>query len=146
MQQHAPTVDVQEKACSALSNLAAHTVDNEMRIAAGGIERIVAAMKQHVSVVGLQRWACSALGDLANIDNKMRIPSADGLVCFLSAMEQHACAGDVQHSACHALANLAGGDVETNSRIVTAGGIERILCAMNSMRRRLLCSNRRVER
>jgi len=96
--QRMPTVRAPGPACAqhtcvrALTTHSARTAQNQAKIAAaGGIERIIAAMDHHKAHSGLHVQACGVLRNLAATPGTQNRIAACGYVALLGARPVHSC-------------------------------------------------------
>jgi hypothetical protein len=127
---------LQQFACWAVSTLAMNDNNSRKIRTAGGIKSIIAVMKAHHTDAKVQRFGCLGLAKLAeNEENLIEIKSEGGIGQIVSALDTHMGGdADVEASTCAALRAFSRRDVECQAQIISAGGVERLLGAMESQK------------
>mmetsp|Transcript_31319 Transcript_31319/g.51709 ORF Transcript_31319/g.51709 Transcript_31319/m.51709 type:complete len:740 (+) Transcript_31319:118-2337(+) len=128
---HQMDVDVQQRACQALSMLSSESSDNQSTIASvGGIECVLDAMRTHNTSAKVQESACDAIGELASghFPNQSIIADADGIPLVLKAMQL--ADGSLEHTGCQALGSLAWQHPKNQEAILKARGVSFVVHAM----------------
>jgi len=126
---------LQLHACGTLVDLACNNFRCKERItAAGGLERIVAAMTTFAGDSEVQLQACRALCNMAhNADaNRLKINSLGGIDRIIDAMRNYKAHQQLQLFAIKTLVNLADSCADNKIKIAGAGGIECIIEAMEN--------------
>merc|ERR1719162_1059372 len=132
MNKNLEDVNVQEKGCAAITNLASRSKEIKKGIAnMDGINAIIFAMAFHEGDPELQENALRALRNMSanDDDNKRRVADADGIAYVICAMQNHTDDSGVQEQGCWTLSNLAV-IKENKTQIGENGGINCIVQAM----------------
>lgn len=137
---------MQEYGCAlALSVMSGNDELIEKFVDAGGVERIVTAMRLHPQHTGIQEQGCGAIWNFLSSrhhkNNKALFESAGGIECLVTAMDNFQHEASVQEQACGAVWNfLSGKSTRQKVAFTEAGGMECLVGAM-----KLHCDHERVQ-
>lgn len=146
MRRHEDHSGVQEYGCAlALSVMSGNDELIEKLVVAGGIERIVTAMRLHPRHTGIQEQGCGAVWNFLSSrhhkNNKAMFEENGGIDCLVAAMENFQHDPNVQEQACGAVWNfLSGKSSRQKAAFTEAGGMECLVGAM-----KFHCDHERVQ-
>lgn len=103
---HHASAAVQESACQALKEMAAHDSGIQHAISASsGVEAVLSAMDLHASVAGVQAAGCGVMRNLTAGNGHLqdKVLSLGGARAVLRAMDTHPADDQVQWAGCWAL-------------------------------------------